>query len=381
MSDPTQLYKSALSSFINKQFSESYDLIDPIINKPNALAELQVNSWQRLWNLYFAIINAAADQEKRSNDTDPLSVSTGSLLSNSLPLSSSAINHNWSDEKRSEIASKLTSSTIWPQIIASANNTLENIPPQLFVSLVTLSLKYSNNIASVVRPKVEEYLVSIGFKLDPTDLNSVKSYLKLVEIYSTEVLVDDFDVARTFVELHEVYPEAKKPELLARINENEKSYHHNIKEREEQEREQAANEERKRKALEEERRKERERALNEIKERERQLKQLDSENEAKRQETIKKETTEKSEVNNASSNTSRDSFASRTRNVWAPLVTYWKSSNLLAIKQHKNLILFFLLILITASRQNVRAKFRQLLSNLWSKLCQTIVMGLKVSYV
>ena len=340
-----------------------------------------MNSWQRLWNLYFAIINAAADQEKRSNDTDPLSVSTGSLLSNSLPLSSSAINHNWSDEKRSEIASKLTSSTIWPQIIASANNSLENIPPQLFVSLVTLSLKYSNNIASVVRPKVEEYLVSIGFKLDPTDLNSVKSYLKLVEIYSTEVLVDDFDVARTFVELHEVYPEAKKPELLARINENEKSYHQDIKEREEQEREQAANEERKRKALEEERRKERERALNEIKERERQLKQLDSENEAKRQETIKKETTEESEVNNASSNTSRDSSASRTRNVWAPLVTYWKSSNLLAIKQHKNLILFFLLILITASRQNVRAKFRQLLSNLWSKLCQTIVMGLKVSYV
>lgn len=381
MSDPTQLYKSALTSFINKQFSESYDLIDPIINKPNALAELQVNSWQRLWNLYFAIINAAADQEKRSNDTDPLSVSTGSLLSNSLPLSSSAINHNWSDEKRSEIASKLTSSTIWPQIIASANNSLENIPPQLFVSLVTLSLKYSNNIASVVRPKVEEYLVSIGFKLDPTDLNSVKSYLKLVEIYSTEVLVDDFDVARTFVELHEVYPEAKKPELLARINENEKSYHQDIKEREEQEREQAANEERKRKALEEERRKERERALNEIKERERQLKQLDSEHEAKRQETIKKETTEESEVNNASSNTSRDSSASRTRNVWAPLVTYWKSSNLLAIKQHKNLILFFLLILITASRQNVRAKFRQLLSNLWSKLCQTIVMGLKVSYV
>jgi hypothetical protein len=381
MSDPIQLYKSALSSFINKQFSESYDLIDPIINKPNALAEFQVNSWQRLWNLYFAILNTAADQEKRSSDSALLSASNGSLLSNSIPLSSSAINHNWSDEKRCEIASKLTNNTIWPQIIASANNSLESIPPQLFVSLVTLSLKHSNNVASVVRPQVEEYLVSIGFSLDPTDLNSVKSYLKLVEIYSTEVLADDFDVARTFVESHEVYPEAKKPELLARIDQNEKFYHQTIKEREEQEREKAAKEERERKALEEERRRERERALNEIREREKQLEQLDSENQAKRQEIIKKEITDESRINNVNGSTSRDSATSKTRNIWTPLITYWKSSHLLVLKQHKNLILFFLLIFVTASRQNIRTKVRQLLNNLWSKIFQTITMGLKVSYV
>lgn len=380
MADSIQLYKSALSSFINKQFSESYDLIDPIINKPNALEEFQLNSWQRLWNLYFAILNTAAEQEKSSSGIDSLASSNGSLLSNSIPLSSSAINHNWSDEKRNKIAAKLTTNVIWSEIIASANNSLENIPPQLFVSLVTLSLKHSNNIASTVRPNVEEYLVSIGFKLDPSDLNSIKSYLKLVEIYSTEVLSDDFVLAKSFVESHEVYPDNKKPELLAKIDENEKSYYDAIKEREIQKKEELARKERERKDLEEERRREREKALAKVRERERQMNQLENEKKVN-QEITKKETANEKQVNDVSSVCDSGPAAASTRNLWSLLVVYWKSSNLVALQQNKKFILFFILFFLMAFRQNFRTKIRQLLNKIWTKIFQTIAMGMKVSYV
>lgn len=356
-------------------------MIDPIINKPNALEEFKLNSWQRLWNLYFAILNTAAEQEKSSSGIDSIASSNGSLLSNSIPLSSSAINHNWSDEKRNNIASKLTTNVIWSEIIASANNSLENIPPQLFVSLVTLSLKHSNNIASTVRPNVEEYLVSIGFKLDPSDLNSIKSYLKLVEIYSTEVLSDDFVLAKSFVESHEVYPDNKKPDLLAKIDENEKSYHEAIKERELQKKEEIARKERERKDLEEERRREREKALIKVRERERQMNQLENEKQANQQEITKKETANENQVNNVSSVCDSAPAAASTRNLWSLLLVYWKSSNLVALKQNKKLILFFIIFFLMAFRQNFRIKIRRLLNNIWSKFFQTIAMGMKVSYV
>lgn len=356
-----QLYKSALGSFVNKQFAESVELIEPLLNSTPVFTEAGSisGSWTRLWNLYFAILNTAADQDHASSPKP-----------NGTPLSSSGVAQGWTEERRQELASKLSSNKVWEQIIQSANDNIQNIPSQIVVSLISLSIKHSADLAPVGR-LVETYLLTATDTLDPENPEQLKGYLRVVEAYSGDLLpaIQEYDLAAEFISNHPFFPEARKSQVLEKIKttEVEQIKAANLRAEQEKERKQKLEQlEQERAKAAETARQLRELELQKIKEEKRQKE------EERKLEALRKSNSTPLASTSGQADSNRDS--SHLNTIWKNLRGYCRS--LLGSSSTVFFLSLIVLLFVTS-----RPRVRQRLLQAWNKVVQTASMGMKVSYV
>lgn len=388
----TQLYKAALGSFINKQFAESVEIIEPILRSTSRQSgAISLNDWVRLWNLYLAILNTAAEQISLSvlsvTDSGQNKVSKLNGARSSVPLSSSAIIQVWSDAERQKLASRLWDNSIWQDIIDSFDG-LQSVPPQLVVSLMSLSLKHSKDISFVART-AESYLVSIGYDLDPENLSYLKAYLRVIEVYASEILTHEgeFELASEFVSMNVIYPEARKPILLEKILEAKKLSAERAQIEEKQIKLQQA---KKDQEIRDQEKRDQEKREQEVKENA--LSRIAEKNTVSLQKSysrINPETTEEQYSTGSETpqalpirDTREDNLKSHS-SIWNSLQLHWRTTirNAVNYSTLTNYLFPFFCFLLIASRPMVRQKIRAILAQLWVKLVQTFSMGMKVSYV
>lgn len=375
----TQSYKAALGSFINKQFAEATETIEPVLKTVSLkTGDLAVLAWTRLWKLQLALLVRAAEQvaEESAGDSEPANGDEQKQIS---MLSSSAILQTWTLAKRTELATKLYENSVWEDVIESADG-LHNIPPQLLTALMKASLQYSRDVAHVSRT-VEAYIVSnpaVG-AVDPDleDPALMSAFHRVLEIYAGELLPHEgeFQLASDLISLSSVYPEHLKPALLAKIAE-EKTHK---AEREKVQKEAELKEElaRKEQVRKERDQREKAEAAKAAAEKERAAV-------AAQRALLAKATPELSFT--AASSTAKDANSlqpTARSSTWNSLRRHWGSS-LSKVRNYSTLakyVLPFFFLLFVLSRPVVRQKLRAVFAALWIKLAQTFSMGMKVSYV
>lgn len=380
----TLIYKSALGSFINKQFAEAIDTLEPLLKATSLQADdISTSSWIRLWNLDLAILIRAAEQSAHVQGEPHLT--NGHTVTQSKAHSPGATStQHWSDAKRRDLASKLWNNTIWQQVIDSASD-LGKVPPQLIISLMTASIKHSRNLSQVAQ-KTEEYLVLAADELDLEDsanLNYLNAYLRVFEIYTSEVLTHEkeFDLAIELVAENQIYPESRKSTLLERIRGEKKLSADRAKAQKEQDiqKEQAAmaEEEREQKELKQTHSVEQTTASEPL--------------QVKRRTNLDTTEQEASGSNSSSNNNYNNSslpFDPRSRRLEPTTHTFtiWKSLYSRVFRKFQLLTVFTSLVplfifIFLASRPIVRQKLRAIFVAMWGKLALTFSMGMKVSYV
>lgn len=376
----TQVYKAALGSFINKQFAEATETLEPVLKTASLkTGDLAVPAWTRLWKLQLALLVRAAEQiaEETAGDSEPANGNEQRQIS---MLSSSAILQTWTPAKRTELATKLYQNIVWEEVIESADG-LHNVPPQLLTTLMTASLQYSHDVTHVART-VETYIVSnpaVG-AADPDfeDPALMTAFHRVLEIYAGELLPHEgeFELASELINLSSVYPEHLKPALLAKIAEEK-----TLKaEREKAQKEAEIKQElaRKEQARKERDQREKAEAAKAAAEKERAAAA------AAQRASLAKATPDSSFT--AASNASKEANSlqpTARSSTWNSLRRHWGASLSKALN-YSTLVKYvfpFFFLLFVLSRPVVRQKLRALFAALWVKLAQTFSMGMKVSYV
>lgn len=367
----SQIYKAALGAFINKQFAEAVNTLEPVLasNKLNTQNGLSSSNWIRLWNLYIAILIRACEQEEEAGKNDSQNGS-GNVESGNSPMSSSQVIQTWTDDTRLRLAQILQSNGVWDQVEASASE-LHDVPPQLLVTLLASSLKHSNDLSFVAR-KVEAYLVSTGHGFEANnDAAYTKAYLHVLEIYAAELLPreGEFDLALEFIQMNVSYPESQKLALISKIQDAKVTYLEQAHARKEETI-------RREKARLEQARKDRE-----LSEKAEALRIAEREKAAAQKPTPKKKASSDVTVGDSQKESMKPS--SSYVSAWSNLRNHW-SSSLHKVVNYSTLTKYLFPLacfLMLVSRPAVRQKVRGLLVALWLKVAQTFSMGMKVSYV
>lgn len=254
-SSQNPLYRSALTFFVNKQFSHAIALLQPAIVAPQPPSSNQISIpiFIKLWNLYFAIINIAVKQSAPDYNPDENSISVSTLA---------PVNDSWPADRKNLALLVQSPDQLWKLVsdstttlfpaFQSANDSFQStsdIPIETLIPLISLVSRHSDTLSTsansqkpllFLKTQVEHYLASLPEKehalfyndqdtLPNTHLTLESYYqlqIKLTEAYITKILfpLHEYDYAREFIPVNSLLSESTKFHLLESLETHKQEY-------------------------------------------------------------------------------------------------------------------------------------------------------------
>lgn len=331
-----QTYQRAAKLFLNKQFPESFEALEPLLYQKSLQGNAKL--WTKIWNLYFALVNNAARD------------STGS---------------SWPRKLAKQLTEAAEQDKVWDQA-QTAFGSLENMPSEVIVNIILVSTAHSKDLQKV-SSLVESYISST---------EDASAAAKVTRAYVLKLLPKkgDYDYAEELVKNSEVFID--KSTALASIQRAREDYEAKAKEEEE-----------KRIQMEKLEQKRMEESIASLKKQ-----QEEKEREQRAASEVPTDSTKEVQESNIPKNGREGSPVIPIRNQHqnrggprslSSLVTYWRQSFVEFIRQTSlmKLILFIAVIILAGTNPYMRQRLRRMIALLYTKLMQTVRMGTKVSYV
>jgi hypothetical protein len=351
-------YQRAAKLFLTKSFVDALSTLQPLLQNTGELrrcGQLSDNTWIKAWKLYFVLLDAAAKQHEADEN-----------------LASS-----WPKSTRRALMTRITDGSVWREVEVEFGGSLTQAPPDIVHGLVSLTVRRSLEADELARVSgsVENYLSSAADT--PFNEHQLREYMKVLDAYVLRILPTqkEFEYAREVVELSPFYDSNSKQIMLDRIKDVQINQEEDEKEK---------------KAQEQKRLKEEQQRLNG------QMKAPDEgPNEAVCQEDgpikdrRKQQRLKEGRVKSSSGSrdVSPEMFPRREvtpRIDGTPwLVNYWKSRvvSLLQTTSFWQAFGFLIIVLFTVGSPATRQRVKRIVDRIWTKLVESVRMGLKVSFV
>ncbi|KAG5362546.1 hypothetical protein CJU90_5255 [Yarrowia sp. C11] len=354
-----QTFGESAREFVNKNFYNSYELIRPFfdditakgaqvngatVSDPANPHNIPLSLWIKVWSLYLAILDASCKQ-------------AGEALLNSTGDLSGSDSGEW-NQTRKQLARKLTSGSIWDELVTASGGT-GNIHPTILALLASLSIRHDTD-AKLMADNMEKFIVSYNDN-GSDDPKTKTAFYKVLDLYLLRVLPDlrQWDVAHSFVDNTNLFSHEQKKEMTHKLEESQKHAEQEHK-----------------------------RLLHEAQEKEK-----SDAKEKEREERVSRDTKSRAVTSDSSVTSDSARETTKTRDITRDLSKSARQPRTLSQiistsfkSQFDGNAIFrtlALVVIISLSAANplIRKRVVDTLRMLWIKILQTLSMGFKVSYL